>query len=119
MEEIHYIISEGLTYVQGGTFYLGDHYNEVGEVEQPVHSVTINDFNIGKYEVTHYEFIEFLDDFGVSSKDSYNRTQLIVLNDSHCAIDHNGSSFYYADSDLADTSECPVIAVTWTGSVVY
>ncbi len=45
-----------MIFVQGGTFEMGDHYNEGGSDELPVHSVTLDDFYIGKYEVTQTEY---------------------------------------------------------------
>ncbi len=45
-----------MIFVQGGTFEMGDHYNEGQSDEIPVHSVTLDDFYIGKYEVTQTEY---------------------------------------------------------------
>jgi formylglycine-generating enzyme required for sulfatase activity len=39
--------------VEGGTFQMGNNENEL---EKPMHSVTVSDFYIGKYEVTHLEW---------------------------------------------------------------
>jgi formylglycine-generating enzyme required for sulfatase activity len=43
--------------VLGGTFQMG---GTEGGYEQPVHSVTVSDFYISKYEVTNAEFVKFL-----------------------------------------------------------
>jgi len=116
--EIVYTSIEEITLVQGGTFDMGDHYNEGGSDELPVHSVTLANFAISKTEVTHTRYIEFLNDFGVNSNGSYNGTELIDMDDSDCAIDHNGS-FYFGGSNYASSADCPVIEVTWYGCVVY
>ena len=50
------LIPEGMVFVQGGTFEMGDHFNEDWYDELPVHSVTLNDFYIGKYEITQAEY---------------------------------------------------------------
>ena len=47
---------DGMVFVQGGTFQMGDHFNEGDSDELPVHSVTVSDFYIGKYEVTQKEW---------------------------------------------------------------
>ena len=47
-----------MVYVQGGTFQMGS--TEGGGDETPVHSVTVSDFHIGRFEVTVEEFSEFV-----------------------------------------------------------
>jgi formylglycine-generating enzyme required for sulfatase activity len=107
-----------MIFVQGGSFEMGDHFNEGSGDELPVHTVTLNSFYIGQYEVTHTEYIEFLNSYGVSPDGSYNGTELIDMDDSDCAVDYNGS-FYFSESSYASDPECPVIEVTWYGGLVY
>ncbi len=115
----HYVEQiEGMILVEGGTFDMGDHFDEGYYDELPVHEVTLNSFLIGQYEVTHTNYIEFLNSWGVSSDGSYNGTELINMDDSDCAIDYNGS-FYFGGSSRAPNIECPVIEVTWYGGIVY
>ena len=45
-----------MVYVQGGTFEMGDTRNEGLENEKPVHTVTVSDFWMGKYEVTQAQW---------------------------------------------------------------
>lgn len=45
-----------MTLVKGGTFKMGNSYEDVFEDELPVHSVTLNDFYIGTYEVIQSEW---------------------------------------------------------------
>ena len=108
----------GMIFVQGGTFEMGDHYGEGSSDELPAHDVTIDAFFIDEFEVTHTEFIEFLNDFGVSSNGSYNGTELIDMDDSDCAIDYN-DIFYFGGSNYASSTDCPVIEITWYGAVVF
>ena len=117
--ETIYTSIDGMVYVQGGSFNMGDHYNEGNSDELPVHSVSLADFFISKTEVTHTQYIEFLNDFGVSSNGSYNGTQLIDMDDSDCAVSHNGTSFYFDGSSYVGSEDCPVIEVTWYGAVVF
>ena len=53
-------VPEGFVFVQGGTFDMGDHFNEGGSAERPVHSVTLNSFYIGKYLVTQKEWTDYM-----------------------------------------------------------
>lgn len=46
--------------VQGGTFVMGDSYDEGSAAERPTHTITLDDFLIGKYELTQAEWAEFM-----------------------------------------------------------
>ena len=86
--------------------------------------VTISSFQMSKYEITHDNYIEFLNDIGCNANGSYDdpiygNVEYIDMDDSDCAIDHNGSSFYFGGSTTAPTSDCPVIEVTWYGANAY
>jgi len=48
---------DNMVFVQGGTFQMGS--NEEAD-EKPIHTVTVNDFYIGKYEVTQKEWKEVM-----------------------------------------------------------
>jgi formylglycine-generating enzyme required for sulfatase activity len=47
---------EGMIFIQGGTFEMGDHFIEGSYDELPVHDVTLDDFFIGESEVTQAEY---------------------------------------------------------------
>ncbi len=46
--------TEGMIFVKGGSFQMGS--NDSNSDEKPIHSVTVSDFYIGKYEVTQKEW---------------------------------------------------------------
>jgi len=52
-------VSGNYTFVQGGTFQMG---SNVSADEKPIHTVTVEDFYIGTYEVTVEEFRNFVED---------------------------------------------------------
>ncbi len=54
--------TDGMVKIPGGTFKMGS--DDGGGDEKPVHSVTVSDFYLGKYEVTVAEFRAFIDDDG-------------------------------------------------------
>jgi len=63
---------EGMVFVEGGTFLMGDHYNEGYEPELPTHNVTVSSFYIGQHEVTQGEYQAIMGnnpahDYGVGS----------------------------------------------------
>lgn len=103
-----------LQQVSGGTFALGS----------PVVNTSINSFMISKHEISNDQFIYFLNQIGCPANGTYNdpnygTVQLIDMDDSDCAIGHNGISFYFKGSIYAQTSNCPVIEVTWYGANRY
>ncbi len=69
--------------IRGGTFQMGS--NDGGSDEKPVHSVTVSDFYIGKYEVTFREYDEFCEATGGSKPDDagWGRGLRPVINVSH------------------------------------
>jgi len=50
----------GLVYIPGGTFTMGRTSGDGGSDELPTHSVTLNSFYIGKYEVTQAEYSQYM-----------------------------------------------------------
>ncbi len=50
------ILDETLVFIQGGTFIMGDHFNEGDSDELPTHQVTLSSFIICKHEVTQAEY---------------------------------------------------------------
>lgn len=97
---------------RGGSFDMGDEFNE-GEVDElPVHKVQIDDFEIGKYEVSNYQFAKFLNDYGSNFVKSGEfkgerlyypiENGLVQINDKWKPVD--GFEYY------------PVTGVTWYGA---
>ena len=86
--------------------------------------VTINSFQMSKYEITIDQFIDFLNDIGCNSNGSYNdptygNVEYFDMDDDDCAIGYNGSSFYFEGSSHGPTADCPMMEVTWYGANAY
>ncbi len=111
------ITEDNMVFVQGGTFRMGS--DDGKSDEKPIHSVTVSDFYIGKYEVTNREFIEFLNTKKVSSNGSYSGNEYIDMDNEDCAIGYSNEKFYFKGSQYANDVDCPVIAVTWYGADAY
>ncbi|AFH48677.1 Hypothetical protein IALB_0965 [Ignavibacterium album JCM 16511] len=98
---------------RGGSFDMGDAFNE-GEVDEiPVHKVQIDDFEIGKYEVSNFQFAKFLNEYGSIFVNSgefkgermfYSQENGIVLVNRNIWKPAEGFEFY------------PVTGVTWFGA---
>ena len=50
--------------VPGGSFKMGDNFGDGEDRERPVHTVDVDSFYIGKFEVTNGEWKKFRDDPG-------------------------------------------------------
>ena len=57
---IQVVRGEDMVFVKGGCFQMGDVFGDGDSDEKPVHEVCVDDFYIGKYEVTVGEFKEFV-----------------------------------------------------------
>ena len=53
------VFQNDLVLIKGGTFDMGDIFNEGENDEKPVHRVTVNSFYLSKYEVTFSEYNAF------------------------------------------------------------
>lgn len=49
-----------MVFIPGGTFQMGDTFGDGDEDEKPVHTVTVSDFYLGKYEVTQKQWQEIM-----------------------------------------------------------
>ena len=105
-----------MVYVSGGNFSMGS--NKYAW-EKPIHNVYVNSFHIGKYEVTHEQYINFLNDKGVSYNGKYSGVEYIDMSDSNCAIGYSGGKFYFKGSSIASSSNTPVVLVSWYGAKAY
>ncbi len=83
------IVEPEMVFVEGGTFQMGS--SSGGPHEQPVHSVTLSSFNIGKYEVTQAQWKAVMGNNPRSSRSS-----------------RSSSSSYFSGCN-----NCPVGNVSW------
>ena len=109
--------------VPAGEFNMGDNFDEGGSDEKPVLRVNLGAFEIGKFEVTNEEYVEFLKD--VLSKSTITVTENGVKgNDdkyyyyfyySEKTINYNDGNFIISDT----YKNHPVVMVNWYGAVAY
>ncbi|MBN1969915.1 MAG: SUMF1/EgtB/PvdO family nonheme iron enzyme [Candidatus Delongbacteria bacterium] len=116
-KETEYNIQQKMIYVEGGWFYMGN--NESDNDEKPLHKVYLDDFYISNFEVTHREFIDFLNDRRIRSDGFLSGTRYINMHSENCAIGYRSNKFYFKGSKLVSSQECPVIEVTWYGADAF
>ena len=117
------VISDDLVFVEGGNFSMGS--NDGDDDEQPIHTVKITSFYMGKYEVTNQEVADVFT-HGIESgalfvdattvKNNYgNKQELLDLDDDECQI-------VYSRGRLAvqpGKENNPVIEISWYGALVF
>lgn len=119
-------LPEGMAFIPGGVFQMGDTFGEGFSDELPVHNVYVSGFCMRKYETTNDEMVEVMQwahDNGklVVSSSSVknaqgNQQELLDLDDGDCRITWDGSALGIKSTK---GSGYPCIEVSWYGSVAY
>jgi formylglycine-generating enzyme required for sulfatase activity len=125
-------IPPDMTYIPDGTFEMGDNFGEGWDYERPVHTVRLDSFFMGKYEVTNQQYCGFLN--------SANSQGLITVTDGRVYKAGSGTSYRYCDTSTADSfsqiayggsvfsvrtkggrsmAHDPMVHVGWYGAVAY
>ncbi len=107
----------GMVYVKGSIYQIGSNSGEKDEA--PIHSVRVNDFYIGRYEVTIKEYLEFMNEMNLSSYGSLDGHELIDVEDPDCPIEYVDGKFQFRTSKYAHSELCPIVEVSWQGAVEY
>ncbi len=101
-------------YVPAGPFRMGDNFGDGEARERPVHTVDLDAFYIGKYEINNGQWRKFRDDPGYDDpkfwpgKRPTPKDQVPYWND---AKNHGGGT--------PDSDNYPVLGVNWDGAVAY
>ena len=114
-----------MVFVQGGTFQMGDTWGDGDSNEQPVHTVMVSSFYLGKYEVTNAQVVDVfnwaLGQGKITASSSTvqnaegNRQELLDLNGDYCQINYNGSRLYVENN----LDHYPVIEISWYGAAAF
>jgi len=99
--------------VAGGTFSMGSTTGNADE--EPIHSVTLSNFSISKYEITNAQYTTFMNDIVANLNGSFNGVRYLDMGDVDIQISHTGGQFV-AD---AGKENSPVIFVSWFGAKAY
>jgi formylglycine-generating enzyme required for sulfatase activity len=101
-------------YVPGGPFQMGDNFGDGEARERPVHTVDVDPFYIGKFEVTNAQWRKFRDDPGYDNPKFWPggrpipKDQIPYWTD---AKNHGGGT--------PGSDDYPVLGVNWDGAVAY
>ena len=96
----------------GGHFEMGDVWDDGVDDEKPVHTVTLLDFKISKYEITNNQYCAFLNAKGNRKEGG---VTWIDLESESCQIEKH----IYRFVPKNDFGDHPVVAVSWYGAKAF
>ena len=106
-------IAGSMVFIKGGCFSMGNTFDGGDKDEKPVHKVCVDNYYLGKYEVTNRQFAVFLNDV---NKRNVNRELWFTINEKeHC----------YISGDIGDYritpgyEDHPVACVSWHGATEF
>jgi len=122
-----------MVFITGGEFQMGDAFNDATtEYELPVHSVKIDSFYIGKYEITNSQYCEFLNAELTSdliyvdpnTKNIKNIDNDLIycstsLNNPPSQIEYNNGTFIVLSKNGRNMDNDPITLVSWYGAAAY
>lgn len=106
---------ENMVLVKGGCFDMGDAFGDGDRDERPVHEVCVDDFYIGKYEVTVGEFKKFVEETGYKTE---------AEKGNGCATWIENRWIYKPDRTwfnpgFPQSDKHPVVCVSWNDAMEY
>ncbi len=99
--------------IEGGTFEMGCDTGEY--MEKPVHTVTVNSFQLSKYEITNKQYCAFLNNMEITDMGYHGDALYIKLKDSLCQITYNNGKC----KPVTGKENYPVIFVTLHGAKAF
>ena len=99
-----------MVFVKGGTFQMGT--NDIDR-SKPQHTVEINSFYIGQYEITNSQYVDFLNKQKHPKVDKWLNLKAKTKN--KCCIQRSSKKF----SVMEGYEDYPVIFVSWYGAEAY
>ncbi len=99
--------------VEGGDFLMGS--IDGASNEQPVHSVSLNNFELSKYEITNIQFCDFLNAIQCPSNGEFDEKLYLDISDTDCQINYENNKF----NSSVGNENFPVMEVTWHGATAF
>ena len=107
--------ADNMVFIRGGAFQMGSNDGEADE--KPVHSVTVSDFYLSKYEVTVAEFRTFVETSGYQTDADKNGTSRV--SEDNKWVDKAGRNWRHDPDGNTAADNYPVINVSWNDAVAY
>ena len=125
-------VPDDMVLIPGGTFQMGNSFSEGYSGELPVHTVTVDSFYMGKYEITNQQYCDFLN--SAKGQGLITITSGVVYkagpgtsypycdtstSSSHSQIAYNGSTFSVRTKSGRSMVNDPMVMVSWYGAAGY
>ena len=104
-----------MVFVKGGCFQMGNVFDVGGPGDNPAHTVCVDDFYMGTYEVTVGEFRHFVEATGYS-------TEAEQQDGCHCwsgGGEEKRKEFNWRNTNSPRTERHPVVCVSWNDTIEY
>jgi formylglycine-generating enzyme required for sulfatase activity len=101
--------AEGMVFIKGGCFDMGDTFGDGEDDEKPVHEVCVDDFYMGEHEVTVGEFRDFVNETGYKTE-AESGGGCVYYTGSEFQI---GRDKYWDNPGFSQTDRSPVTCVSW------
>ncbi len=102
--------------IPAGSFRMGDIQGEGFSNEQPVHSVSVASFAMGRYEVTVGEFRRFVEATGYQTDAEKGDGCYVVNNEGYWETEKDAN---WRNPYLSQTDNHPVVCVSWNDATAY
>ncbi len=114
-DDLSHNVPEQMVYVKGGCFEMGHTFRDSPGNDDPAHEVCLDDFYMGKYEVTLGEFRKFIDETGY-------RTEAEWQDGCHGwegKGEKKKKTFNWRNTSFSQTEKDPVVCVSWNDTYEY
>ncbi len=105
-------IAQEMLHIEGGCFMMGDIFNDTPSSTNPAHEICLDDYYMGKYEVTVGAFRAFVNETGY-------KTEAEIQNGCH-SWEGRGEikkkEFSWHITNFPQTENDPVVCVSWNDS---
>lgn len=105
--------------VKGGTFSMGDQFEDGNADENFVHKVTVKDFKLGAYEITNIQYAAFLKAYGSDVIKSGNFAGKHMIYQSMNGLVKKGNDESYIWDVQTGKAYNPVVGITWYGAYEF
>ena len=123
---------QDMAHIPDGSFQMGNSFSEGDSDELPVHTVTVDAFHMGKYEITNGQYCQYLNYalsqslitvtsgvvYQAGSGTSYPYCDTNTSS-SYSQISYSGGVFSVRTKSGRNMSNDPMVMVSWYGSVAY
>ena len=105
------VASKQMMLIPAGEFIMGSPEGVGNDDEHPQHKVYLDDFLVGRYEVTNNQYVEFLNTIGCNDDDNGHE----LVNIDTAAINQKRETY----SVVKGWEDDPVVGVSWYGAKAY